>query len=72
MPDSVRHLQSADDMMRRYHADIERLVFGDEIICHEAGGDETHCPMGPRCAFRCNGECGLDKLSGVVGDARTH
>ena len=69
MPDSVRHLQSAEEMMRRYHADIERLVFGAEIVCQEAGGDDFRCPLGSSCAFRCAcgpEACGLSKIREVV------
>lgn len=73
MSDSVRHLLPQNDTMRKYHSEIERLVYAAERVCD----DMQQCNYGlcsnRECVFAPardapNQTCGLLAIRATLGD----
>jgi hypothetical protein len=56
------------ERMKKYHAEIERLVYAAEILCHENKGGDPRCQLGTDCLFWVWQGCWLDNIRTAVGD----
>ena len=63
MTDSVRHLQTFEDTMKRYHGEIERLVYAAETMCIR-----KHCRECPFYNELYGKFCDVMELRKVIGE----
>jgi len=66
--ESVRHQMPSTETMRKYHGEMERMLFAAEIYCK----DETESAVChgdiPDCMFRSHSACNLVMLRCVLGE----
>jgi|WetSurMetagenome_2_1015567.scaffolds.fasta_scaffold22665_3 hypothetical protein len=66
--ESVRHQMPSTETMRKYHGEIERMVFSAEIYCKKHDGKAMCKGDIPDCSFKSHGCCNIAMLRAVIGD----